>query len=181
MTELHLYDFNDNFLRRMGYAEVYCEDYSVSQGRCLQDRPGILHAAVASIGDVISWIRVIGRRVRTIHALKFHTHGNIGYIHLPNGGITMANVNTLQPACSEFLSMPADVQFYGCNVAEGSNGRAFLVAAGRAMLGHGGGRMAASDAGTLSVPGLGQRLPFWANQIVARVYPGGAVEIHYPS
>ena len=181
MTELHLYDYNDNFLRRMGYAEVYCEDYSVSAGRCLQDRPGILHAEVASIGDVISWIRTIGRQVRTIQTLKFHTHGNIGRISLPNGIITAANVIALRPVCSEFLGMPADVQFYGCNVAGGPNGRAFLVAAGRVMLGHGGGRMAASDAGTLSVPGLGQGLPFWANQIVARVYPGGAVKIHYQS
>ena len=130
MTELHLYDHTDNFLRRMGYAEVYCEDYSVTAGRCLQDRPGILHAEVASIGDVISWIRTIGRQVRTIHTLKFHTHGSIGRISLPNGSITAANVNALRPVCSEFLSMPADVQFYGCNVAEGPNGRATLMTAG---------------------------------------------------
>ena len=181
MTELHLYDHTDNVLRRMGYAAVYCEDYSVTHGRCLQDRPGVLHAAVDRREHVISWIRVIGRRVRTLHALHFHTHGNVGYIHLPNGGITIANVETLQPACSQFLSMPAEVHFHGCNVAEGDNGRAFLVAAGRAMLGHGGGRMTASDSKTLSVPGLGQRLPFWASRIVAEVDRGGTVVVHYPS
>jgi len=181
MTHLHLYDHTDNVLRRMGYAEVYCEDFIVVTGRCRQDRPGMLHAAVASLQDVIGWIQIVGRRERTIHALHFHTHGNVGYIHLPNGGITTANVNMLQPACSQFLSLPAEVHFYGCNVAESPNGRDFLVAAGRAMLGHGGGRMTASDSRTLSGPGLGQRLPPWATRIVAEVERGGTVVVHYPS
>ncbi|MCB9960016.1 MAG: DUF4347 domain-containing protein [Rhodospirillaceae bacterium] len=180
MTELHLYDWTDNALRRWGYADVYCEDYSVVQGRCLQDRPGILHAAVASLTDVISWIRIIGQREQTIDELHIHSHGNIGYIHLPNGGITISNVSQLQPVCSQYLARPGRVLLYGCNVAEGPTGQAFLIAAGRAMLGHGGGIIGASDSKTFSVPGLGQRLPVWATLHIAVVSPSGTVTIQSP-
>lgn len=46
MTHLHLYDHTDNVLRRMGYAEVYCEDFIVVTGRC-----------PAGIGDVCASVR----------------------------------------------------------------------------------------------------------------------------
>ena len=170
---LHLYDYNDNWGRRMGYAEHYCEDYRVTTGQCFKNKPGSLHAAVASIGDVRVWIQAIGRRVRTIHSVRFHTHGAPGYIHLPNGGITAANVATLRPVCTTYVSAPGQVVFFGCNVGEGDRGRAFLEAAGRAMLGHGGGTVHAVDSVTFSVPWLGQRYPIWGDDVTVEIQPGG--------
>lgn len=180
MTDLHLYDHSDNLLRRMGYAEVYCEDFNVVTGQCYRNRPGILHAAVSSIEEVRSWILTIGVRVRTINSIWFHTHGRPGYIQLLNGGIHTGNVYALHLVCSQYLSMPANIYFLGCNVGEGSCGEQFLRVAGRAMLTHGGGSVFAADSKTSSTPWSGQTLPIWGNPVVAEVQHGGAVQIHHP-
>jgi hypothetical protein len=172
--ELHLYDYTDNWLRRMGYAEEYCSDYRVTTGACYRNRPGRLHAGVASIHDVSAWIGLIGMRELSIGSLIFHTHGAPGYVHLPNGGITAANVGTLHAACSRYLVGGAFVGFMGCNVAEGARGEAFLLAAARQMLGRVGGTAFATDSVTFAVPYLGQRSPLWSDAAVATIAAGGA-------
>jgi hypothetical protein len=177
MTTLHLYDAKDNWLRRAGYAAEYCEDYSTTAGKCLKGKSGNVHAGVSSIDEVKSYIDSIGKSVKTIDMIWFHTHGAPGYVHLPNGGIYETNVATLTPVCSMYLGMPAAIYFLGCNVGEGDTGRKFLKAAGKALLGHGGGRIVTSDSITMSVPGLGQRRPIWSSIVEATVMPGGSVTI----
>lgn len=93
---LHLYDYTDNPARRWGYATHYCEDYSVITGQCHRDKPGMLHAGVASLAEVSGWIGLKHAHGSTINAIYFHTHGAPGYIHLPNGGITAA-----KPVCAD--------------------------------------------------------------------------------
>jgi len=169
---LFLYDSTDNPLRRWGYAKEYCDDYRVLTGYCAKDKSGTLHAGVDSLSGAIGWISHFKSRGKTIDKVFFLTHGAPGYVHLPRGGLSTSNASALKTVSSD-LSAHAIVGFLGCNVAEGPKGDAFLVAAGSAMLGKGGGKVFASDSVTFSVPGLGQRGPLWSTIKVVCIDPGG--------
>lgn len=180
MPQLHLYDQQDNPLRRRGFAAVYCDDYRLWQGRCVTNRQGVQAVGVSSIGDVQREIQTHGANLKLITSLSLHTHGLPGTVFLRKGSITSANVGTLMQACAANLSAPADIFFYGCQVGQGSAGEKFLEDAGRAMLSHGGGRALAVNSLTWSVPTYGQWLPPWGSVVVAEVQVGGAVTIHHP-
>jgi hypothetical protein len=165
-------------MRRWGYAAEYCESYSVIRAQCDENIPGTSHFAVASLDDVKAAIQLFGTRYQSLEGLWFHTHGNQGYVHLPNGSIRTNNVGELRGVCSRFLAHGATVVFAGCNVGEGTAGADFLMAAGPAMLGHGGGTIYTSDSVTFSVPGLGQRRPVWSSIVTAVVEPGGTVIVY---
>lgn len=173
---LHLYDGEDNWFRRSGYAAEYCADYHVLTGQCTSDIPGNFHAAAGSINDAAGWIESFGRRMRTIDSIWFHTHGSPGYVHLPKGGMTAANVSVLGSACNMYLGSPGLICFLGCNVGEGAAGETFLRAAGSALLGRIGGSIFSSDSATFSFPLVGQRRPVWSNVVEAAV-AGGAITI----
>jgi hypothetical protein len=170
---LHLYDSSDNFARRWGYAHHYCDNYDVLSAQCVRHKPGNISTGVGSLSDVTSSISTTHGRGHTLNQLFFHTHGAPGYVHLPNGGIDSTNASSLRSASGD-IAGSADVGFLGCNVAEGPAGDAFLLAAGSALLGTGGGRVYGSDSVTFSVPGLGQRRPIWSSQKVVCVTPGGS-------
>jgi hypothetical protein len=133
----------------------------------------MLHAGVDSLTDAIGYISLFRSHGHTINSVWFHTHGRPGYIHLPREGIDVTNAHRFSEVSGD-LAPSAVVGFLGCNVAEGPSGEAFLLAAGSAMLGTGGGFMFASDSITFSVPGLGQRRPIWSSIKVVCVDRGGA-------
>ncbi|PUB78763.1 MAG: hypothetical protein DBO99_06210 [gamma proteobacterium symbiont of Ctena orbiculata] len=171
MSELHLYDYTDNALRRKGYKKHYeDEHYLVKDKR-------IYHGGVDSIWGVRNFFKLFYLRSGPISDVIFHTHGSRGYIHLPKGPIRSSNVGLLKNACSQYLAKPATVLFLGCNVAEGDKGKEFMRKAATAMLGHGGGVMAAYTSKTMSIPWLGQRIPKWGDRVLAVVDKSGNVTI----
>ncbi|MEZ5425758.1 MAG: DUF4347 domain-containing protein [Pyrinomonadaceae bacterium] len=167
MIELHLYDGNDNPLRRGGYKKVY-------------DRPGVLHSPVYSVEDVRREVRIVGNTIGSINRLCFQTHGHPGLIYLPEGGIDSQSVSILSKVCSLFMAKGAQVWIYGCQVAQGKIGEDFLKLLAQTMLGVGGGLALATNSLTWSMPWYGQWLPPWGDVVAAKVQPGGAVTIVHP-
>jgi len=72
--------------------------------------------------------------------INFYTHGHIGYVHLPGGGIVTRTAPFLLDAPHpQLFRGEGRILFMGCNVGEGPEGRDFMIAAGKALLdGHGG-------------------------------------------
>ena len=175
-TRLHFYDYNDNFARRGGYAADYCEDYSYITGQCNTNIPGNKHAAIDNVTQVPGWVSLFHSRGHTINEVIFHTHGAPGYVHLPNGGLTAANVSSIAGMGSD-LASDALIDFKGCNVAEGPAGEAFLLAVANTVLSVPGGRAKGTDSVTFSVPGIGQRRPIWSSRPTACVAAGGAAHM----
>jgi hypothetical protein len=175
-TRLHFYDFNDNFMRRGGYAAEYCEDFSYITGQCSVDIPGNKHAAIDNITQAPGWVSLFKSRGHTINEVIFHTHGAPGYVHLPNGGLTVANVSSIASMGSD-LPSNALIDFKGCNVAEGPDGEAFLLAVANGVLSANGGRAKGTDSVTFSVPGIGQRRPIWSSRPTACITAGGAAHM----
>jgi hypothetical protein len=170
--QLHLYDSSDNPFRRWGYAHHYCEDYNVVTGFCSRDKPGMLHAGIRDLAGARNAINLFSGRGHTLNAIYFHTHGAPGYVHLPDGGISVNNVWDLNTVAGN-IAANARIGFLGCNVAEDQEGSDFLLNAGSSLLGVGGGAVYASDSVTFSVPGIGQRRPIWSSVKRVCVEPGG--------
>lgn len=171
-TNIHFYDYNDNALRRGGYAAEYCEDYSYILGACSKDIPGNRHAGIDNISQVPGLISMFVAQGETINTIFFHTHGAPGYVHLPNGGMDATNVSTLSPISSQ-LASDALIDFKGCNVGEGSSGETFLLTVANTLLKTPGGKTRATDSVTFSVPGIGQRRPIWSSRPTACITAGG--------
>jgi hypothetical protein len=89
---------------------------------------------VQSGGDIVKALK----KYSDVSWVFFDAHGAPGEIDLPLGNFSSANAPLLAP-CSSALSADARVLFLGCRVAEGADGRNFLVAVGKALLtGNGG-------------------------------------------
>lgn len=184
MLTLHLYDRTDNFYRRRGYADEYCASRIAAIFYPASCTPAVdtINTPVANIKDVENELNRIAGLGKTVDSLWFHSHGVPGVVNISRNGaglnyLDWHTVWSLTPACQKALASPGRVFFAGCNVGEGARGEKFLLAAGAAMLGHGGGIMLAATSRTFSHPGLGQRLPPWGSVRVAKVSPGGAVSI----
>ncbi|MFD2934196.1 DUF4347 domain-containing protein [Spirosoma flavum] len=176
-VKLYLYDWQDNMERRAGYAAEYCADYSLVASYCAQTNPDSRMAAISSANQVAGAIEQAGRRDLSISHLIFLTHGAPGYVHFPGGGFDRTNIGIIHTACEQFLIYGAQVEFWGCNVGEGTNGSQFLQAVGASALRHGGGTIFCSDSVTFSVPYVGQRFPIWTTIVQANVLPGGATTV----
>jgi hypothetical protein len=185
MLILHLYDSGDNPLRLRGYAAEYCAglfDGVWNPAGCWA-QPDTIHTPFRSLQDIEAELRRIGGLGGKIDLLFVHAHGAPGEIHLKTGFIVTqvcldaGNVHLLEPVCRRALPAQGRVFFAGCNVGYGSKGEAFLKAAGKHMLGHGGGVMLAVTSVTFSGPALGQRIPAWGSVRAAKVSPGGTVAI----
>jgi hypothetical protein len=102
----------------------------------VNERPG--HHAAESAYSARDFALILNRYCN-LKQINFYTHGAIGYVHLAGGGV-IANTAALLAAPHPRLFRAAGrVLFMGCNIAEGQEGRNFLIAAGRALLsGHGG-------------------------------------------
>jgi hypothetical protein len=75
------------------------------------------------------------------------------------------------------LPSNALIDFKGCNVAEGPDGEAFLLAVANGVLSANGGRAKGTDSVTFSVPGIGQRRPIWSSRPTACITAGGAAHM----
>jgi hypothetical protein len=164
MLTLHFYDPNDSYLHlwRVGTSRV--DD---------------IWKGVTSDSDIFQELRRLGSVGWRINDLWFHLHGSPGVIALSSGVpvISTSSVFLLTNVCLAAMAAPARICWLGCNVGEGPDGEAFLRAAGRAMLGGGGGVMLAATSVVASGPVIGERLPPWAQVRAAKVSPGGAVVI----
>jgi hypothetical protein len=186
MLMLHLYNSGDNFMRRRGYAVEYCAEYldGYWDPAGCRARADTIYTPFASFQDIEAELRRIGGLGGKVDILLIHSHGAPGMIFVRTGLLAMqpcidvSNVHLLAQVCR--LALPANgrVFFAGCNVGYGPSGAAFLRAAGKHMLGHGGGVILAVTSVTFSVPGfLGQRIPAWGSIRAAKVSPDGTVAI----
>jgi hypothetical protein len=75
------------------------------------------------------------------------------------------------------MAPQAKVFFVYCSVGEGPQGEAFLLAAGPAMLGKGGGTMLAATSTIFALPLIGVRLPMRGHVRAAKVSPGGVTVV----
>lgn len=186
MLTLHLYDSGDNWMRRRGYAAEYCAglfDGFWDPARC-RAQADTIYTPFASFQDIEAELLRIGGLGGKIDLLLIHSHGVPGMILLKTGLISgtvcidATNVHLLAPVCRRAIPAQGRIFFAGCNVGEGPKGEAFLRAAGKHMLGHGGGVMLAVTSVTFSFPlFLGQRIPAWGSVRAAKVSPGGTVAI----
>ncbi|AUD01096.1 DUF4347 domain-containing protein [Spirosoma pollinicola] len=176
-VKLYLYDWQDNMERQAGYAAEYCADYSFWAKHCARTNPDTRAEAIANANQVGPAIDKIGRQDMSISHLIFLTHGAPGYVHFPGGGFNHKNIGMLHTVCEEYLIYGAQVEFWGCNVGEGTAGATFLQAVGASVLKHGGGTIFCSDSVTFSFPYAGQRFPVWTNIVRANVLPGGATTV----
>jgi hypothetical protein len=140
-----------------------------------KENPGKNRAEAASNAAHISG--GILDRYRDLKQISFYTHGNVGYVHFPRGGITRSNVSLLTPSHNQlFQGIPRAV-FIGCNVGEGPQGREFLIAAGQALFKGGGGIIGATTvANIFGRWGLiDARMPLWGDLRVIHLDAAGKV------
>jgi len=170
LYKLHLYDSSLDPFRK-----------SIMVGT---DQPGIIWTGVSSFQDIEDELNRIGGLGGRIDELWFHAHGAPGVVYMPTFGsligwicLDVTNVGSLQSACVVAMAAGAKVFFVSCNLGEGAQGKAFLLAAGPAMLGTGGGSMFAATSTIYAMPIFGVRLPLWGHVRVAKVSPGGATVV----
>jgi hypothetical protein len=171
MCELHLYDQSDSWIRLAGIFDHIDDQYYL-----LQDK-GTWAAPVRSIDDVGKRIETFGKFDGPIEDLIVHTHGNVGYIHLPDGGITAANVGRLRSFCIKYFARPTHIRLLGCNVAESDEGKEFLRQVAKNMLGHCGGTVVAYASKTYSIVGLGQYAPTWGDKVTVAIDTKGNLSL----
>jgi hypothetical protein len=170
LYKLHLYDSSLDPLRK-----------AIMVGTT---QPGIIWTGVASYQDIENELRRIGGLGGKIDELWFHAHGAPGIVAMPTYGpfigwvcLDVNNVGNLKNACLTAMAPQARVFFVCCSVGKGPQGEAFLLAAGPAMLGTGGGSMFAATSTIFAMPLIGVRLPLWGHVRVAKVSPGGATVV----
>jgi hypothetical protein len=94
-------------------------------------RSGIEVIVLDAGQDSVSQITSALQQKRNVSALHIFTHGRDGEILFANGILNTANLQnytSLLAGWSNSLTENADILFYGCNVAEGTKGQAFLHA-----------------------------------------------------
>jgi len=168
MLALHLYDSSLDWFRQLGMVGT--------------TQPGVIWTGVSSYQEIEAELQRIGGLGGRIDELWFHAHGAPGIVIMPSYGalvgyvcLDAGNVGQLKTVCFVAMAARARVFFTGCNVGEGAQGDAFLLAAGPAMLGRFGGVMVAATSKTFSVPLVGEWLPPWGHARVAKVSAGGNV------
>lgn len=168
--KLHLYDSSLDPIRR-----------AIMVGTT---QPGVIWTGVANLQDIEAELRRIGGLGGKIDELWFHAHGAPGIVVMPSFGpfvgwvcLDVNTVGKLKNACVVAMAPQAKVFFVCCSVGEGQPGEAFLLAAGPAMLGKGGGTMLAATSTIFAFPLIGVRLPMWGHVRAAKVSPGGATVV----
>ena len=168
--ELHLYDSSLDPIRR-----------AIMVGTT---QPGVIWTGVANLQEIEAELRRIGGLGGKIDELWFHAHGAPGIVVMPSFGpfvgwvcLDVNTVGKLQNACLVAMAPQAKVFFVCCSVGEGPQGEAFLLAAGPAMLGKGGGTMLAATSTIFALPFIGVRLPMWGHVRAAKVSPGGTTVV----
>lgn len=167
MPELIFYDPLDHWPRTSGYRVVEAAS------------PGAIVTPALTVADISNEISFVGSLKGPIDRVSIMSHGAPGFVYLRNDPLTTANAARLQPACKVYMAADAKVFLYGCSIAQGNGGVAFLTVLAQAMVGTLGGLVLAVTSVTASYPIIGQRLPFWGGVVAAKVSPGGAVNITY--
>ena len=111
-----------------------------------------------------------------IDKADFHTHGSPGSISL--GGDDL-NFKTLERFMSkgydQIFNAKAEVEFHGCNVAEGYRGEFFLIRFGKTFLRRNGGYVSGNNAVGFNV---GNEAPHpWGEWVTATIAPGGGASL----
>src|SRR5579871_151753 len=110
--------------------------------RVVNENPGKNFAEEAASSDDIE---AILDRYENLKQLNFYTHGNVGYLYFPKGGISKYNLETLAAPHDKLFAGEGRVLFLGCDIGDGKDGRNFLIAAGRRLLNKHGGFVGATN------------------------------------
>jgi len=128
-----------------GRNEIVFIDAAVHDAQILADsvQPGVEVVRLDVSGDGMTQIAAALKGRSAIDAIHIVSHGSAGQLHL---GTTTLDLNGLEHYSSEVaairnaLRSTADILLYGCSVAEGNTGKAFV----RALSGATGAAVAAS-------------------------------------
>jgi hypothetical protein len=168
MPELIFYDPLDHWPRPGGYKVVEAAS------------PAAIVTPALTVADISNEISFVGRLQGPITRVSILSHGAPGLVYLRDNPLTVANAALLQPACQTNMARGAQVFLYGCNVAQGPRGVAFLTTLAQAMVGALGGLVLAVTSVTFSARIVGgEWLPPWGTVVAAKAGPGGPVTITY--
>ena len=120
---------------------------------------------------------LILNRYTNLKQINFYTHGNVGYAYLAGGSLTKGNVSLLTPPHGGLFQGPGRVLFVGCNIGEGDDGRAFMIAAGQALLKGRGGIIGATTSFNTSIRWglIDIYKPLWGKLRLIQLDGGGQV------
>ncbi len=120
---------------------------------------------------------LILNRYTNLKQIDFYTHGNVGYVYLAGGSVSIGNIGRFTPPHPALFTGEGRVLFAGCNVGEGKEGRDFLIAVGRVLLAGRGGIVAGSTSKNLFGRWglLDVHVPLWGDLRLVRLDAGGKV------
>jgi Domain of unknown function (DUF4347) len=106
----------------------------------------------------------------------FHTHGGPGSISLGGDDLDFVTLERFRgKGYDQIFNAKAEVEFHGCNVAEGFQGEFFLIRFGQTFLKRNGGSVSGNDSLGFNI-GNEAAHP-WGDWVTATIVPGGGASL----
>lgn len=106
----------------------------------------------------------------------FHTHGSPGSISLGGDDLDFKTLERfMSKGYDQIFNAKAEVEFHGCNVAEGFRGEFFLIRFGQTFLKKKGGTVSGNDSAGFNIGNEGAHP--WGDWVTATIAPGGGASL----
>ena len=106
----------------------------------------------------------------------FHTHGGPGSISLGGDDLDFQTLERFRSkGYDQIFNAKAEVEFHGCNVAEGFRGEFFLIRFGQTFLKRNGGYVSGNDSAGFNV--TNEAVHPWGDWVTATIAPGGGASL----